>query len=79
MAERLRALVASQPAMTEHGPITLTVSVGVTQCVMDESSETALQRADQAMYLAKRNGRNQVCAYSPEAASSAVPQPAASS
>ena len=60
VAERLRALVASQPAMTEHGPITLTVSVGVTQCVMDESSETALQRADQAMYQAKELGRNQV-------------------
>ena len=60
VAERLRALVASQPAMTEHGPITLTVSVGVTQCVMDESSETALQRADQAMYRAKELGRNQV-------------------
>jgi diguanylate cyclase (GGDEF)-like protein len=60
VAERLRALVASQPAMTEHGPITLTVSVGVTQCAVDESSETALQRADQAMYRAKELGRNQV-------------------
>lgn len=60
VAERLRALVASQPALTEHGPIALTVSVGVTQCVMGESSETALQRADQAMYRAKERGRNQV-------------------
>ncbi len=60
VAERLRTLVASQPAMTEHGPIALTVSVGVTQCVMGESSETALQRADQAMYQAKQLGRNQV-------------------
>lgn len=60
VAERLRTLVASQPAKTEHGPIALTVSVGVTQCVAAESSETALQRADQAMYRAKELGRNQV-------------------
>ncbi len=60
VAERLRTLVASQPVMTEHGPITLTVSVGVTQCVAGESSGAALQRADQAMYRAKELGRNQV-------------------
>lgn len=60
VAERLRTLVANQPALSEHGPIALTVSVGVTQCVTSDSSEMALQRADQAMYRAKELGRNQV-------------------
>ena len=60
VAERLRTLVASQPVMTEHGPIALTVSVGVTLCVAGETSDAALQRADHAMYRAKDLGRNQV-------------------
>ena len=60
VAERLRSQVASQPVATEHGPIALTVSVGVTQCGAGEPSEAVLQRADQAMYRAKELGRNQV-------------------
>ncbi len=60
VAERLRALVVRQPMLAEHGPIALTVSVGVAPYLMGESSGAVLQRADQAMYRAKQLGRNQV-------------------
>lgn len=44
---------------TDH---TVTVSIGVAELKPDESVDEFLQRADQAMYRAKHNGRNQICA-----------------
>ncbi len=60
VAERLRAMVEAHPVVTEQRSIALTVSVGVTLCAGSESAGTALQRADEAMYLAKERGRNRV-------------------
>lgn len=60
MAERLRALVEAQPLATDRRPIQLTVSVGVTLCASGDTADMALQRADEAMYLAKERGRNRV-------------------
>lgn len=60
VAERLRALVASQPVLTDRGPINLTVSIGATLYLPGDSSDALLQRADDAMYLAKEHGRNRV-------------------
>lgn len=60
VAERLRAMVEAHPVATEPRSIALTVSVGVTLCSGSESAGTALQRADEAMYLAKGRGRNRV-------------------
>ena len=60
VAERLRALIESQPVAGPHGPITLTVSIGVTLIARGESQEAALQRVDEAMYRAKAKGRNRV-------------------
>ena len=66
VAERLCSLVGQHPAMTEHGPIALTVSVGVTLCAAGESPEGVLHRADAAMYQAKQRGRNRVEVWQPE-------------
>ncbi|MBC7620562.1 MAG: GGDEF domain-containing protein [Candidatus Saccharibacteria bacterium] len=41
-----------------------TASVGFTQILMGDSPSAACERADQAVYHAKRNGRNQVCSES---------------
>jgi diguanylate cyclase (GGDEF)-like protein len=60
VAERLRAVVASQPLVTDRGSIGLTVSIGATQYLPGDSSDALLQRADEAMYLAKEHGRNRV-------------------
>ncbi len=38
----------------------ITFSAGVAQLSADEAGDDAIQRADQAMYLAKRSGKNRV-------------------
>ena len=38
----------------------ITFSAGVAQLVANESGADAIKRADQAMYLAKRAGKNRV-------------------
>lgn len=60
VAERLRALVEAQPVATGPQSIPVTVSVGVTLCAHGDAAGAALQRADEAMYLAKERGRNRV-------------------
>lgn len=62
VSERLRAMVAAQPLMSEQGPIGLTVSIGLAMCQPGEPPDKALHRADQAMYQAKEAGRNRVVA-----------------
>ncbi|HEY9321922.1 MAG TPA: sensor domain-containing diguanylate cyclase [Achromobacter sp.] len=60
-AERLRQRLASQPAPGAMGS-PITVSVGVARYPDHGVSLNAVfQRADQALYYAKNNGRNAVC------------------
>lgn len=58
-AERLRKSVASQTINTDQGDVSMTISLGVTS-LKDGKEEFAglIDRADQAMYKAKRAGRN---------------------
>jgi diguanylate cyclase (GGDEF)-like protein len=61
LAERLRVAVASKPIATPKGPLEITVSLGVAQYAPNENSiESALKRADEALYEAKHSGRNKV-------------------
>ncbi|BEP91974.1 GGDEF domain-containing protein [Acidovorax sp. sif1233] len=60
VAERLRALVESEPMDAERRRVALTVSIGITLSTSGDSAEAVLQRADEAMYLAKARGRNRV-------------------
>jgi two-component system, cell cycle response regulator len=64
VAERLRACVAADEFVIA-GPrrLRVTASVGIaTMERADDTPETLFKRADQALYVAKRNGRNQVVA-----------------
>lgn len=60
-AERLRKKVAGTPAAHDDRVISLTVSIGVAAMnVSDKNGDTALVRADRALYRAKERGRNRV-------------------
>ena len=60
-AEHLRAQVANDDVEFESKTLRVSVSIGVTQLAKDDASaDTALARADVALYQAKTKGRNRV-------------------
>ena len=61
VAEKIRAK-AEVPIPTREGPVVATVSIGVTLGATGEDVDSMLVRADDAMYSAKRLGRNRVFA-----------------
>ncbi|WP_433797647.1 diguanylate cyclase [Actinoplanes sp. CA-252034] len=58
--ELLRARVAAYPWESIEPGLAVTVSLGLTEVAGPQSLAAALQRADQRLYDAKRNGRNRV-------------------
>ncbi len=60
VVDRMRRLVASTPLVIRCAALTLRFSAGVAQLAPGESQESLLQRADAALYAAKRAGRNRV-------------------
>jgi diguanylate cyclase (GGDEF)-like protein len=72
VAHRIRSAVQSDTFVVgDGGAVTITISVGVTQYTAPEDIATFIQRADQAMYISKDNGRNRVSTlYAPDSAAS---------
>ena len=65
VAERLRQEIANVPFCNDQGGkgLVVTASVGLATLERaDDTPETILKRADQALYCAKRDGRNRVVA-----------------
>ena len=62
VVERLRRAVAANVLATDVGVHTVTTSVGVATLAPGMDSDLALRAADQALYEAKRQGRNRVVA-----------------
>ena len=61
IADHLRKIVSNTPLNTEEGDIYITVSIGLYEFEGPSTTiETALGHADEALYRAKRNGRNAV-------------------
>jgi diguanylate cyclase (GGDEF)-like protein len=58
--ERLRAAVADVPVPTRSGPVSVTVSIGMTWLQPGDDVTSALSRADTALYRAKQGGRNRI-------------------
>lgn len=61
IAERLRQAIARHGWSTIAPHLAVTASVGVAVARAEETTEQVLARADQALYEAKRAGRNRVC------------------
>ncbi len=57
-ANRIRELVTELDLRARGEPVAVTISCGLTQLREDDDPESALDRADQALYRAKQSGRN---------------------
>lgn len=64
LLERVRSRVQAQVATLAQCPQEVTVSIGVGTAAPGEPLELLLERADQALYRAKAQGRNQVVLHS---------------
>lgn len=63
IAQRMCRALSGERVTHDGRQIAITVSIGVAQCDPERDTvESALQRADLAMYEAKRKGRNRVMA-----------------
>ncbi|KAI9878447.1 MAG: Altered inheritance of mitochondria protein 6, partial [Watsoniomyces obsoletus] len=59
-AERIRVGVENLRVTIGDTVLSFTVSIGVAECDGDDTAASLVERADQAMYAAKRSGRNRV-------------------
>jgi len=59
--ERVRQAVADEPILSGGLHLTVTASLGGAAFSGSESPESLLRRADEALYRAKRSGKNRVC------------------
>ncbi len=57
-AERIRTAVSELRVKVEGGLLGVTVSLGGAQLLGSDNAESWLKRADEALYAAKRNGRD---------------------
>jgi len=66
-AERLRLSVQGQSFVTSQHKVNMTISVGVASLDEEDvrTKEILVHRADEALLVAKNEGRNRVCLYSP--------------
>ncbi len=65
VAERLRRKIATEPFPIEQGAQSINVTISIGIAAQEGTQDTVaqlLKRADQALYRAKRNGRNRVVA-----------------
>jgi diguanylate cyclase (GGDEF)-like protein len=65
IAERIRSTIYAYPFKHDGIRSQLSVSIGIASFPQDATSaEDLIKKADEALYMAKRTGRNRVCCYS---------------
>lgn len=75
LAERLREGVQAMRFPEISDELRVSVSIGIAQFERDETVSQTIARADEALYWAKQNGRNQVARYGIEFAPRPAPAP----
>ena len=60
-AEKIQQAITELITTYQQQPIRITVSIGLAQQLPTESGSKLLSRANQALYQAKNEGRNQIC------------------
>jgi diguanylate cyclase len=60
-ANQLRQLVEKDSFNLNGSTLSITISCGITEFAPGDTGDTAFERADQALYQAKQQGRNQCC------------------
>ncbi len=63
LAERCREQIAASPFSCTDQQSRATISIGVTGMHRDDTLDSIIKRADDALYQAKHDGRNRVCSY----------------
>ena len=62
LAEKVRINIENEPMILDERIINITVSCGFSQFFLTESNvDATMKRADEGLYEAKKQGRNQVC------------------
>ncbi|VAW79885.1 diguanylate cyclase/phosphodiesterase (GGDEF & EAL domains) with PAS/PAC sensor(s) [hydrothermal vent metagenome] len=61
LAERIRQYIAENSFNCSGAELSITASIGVSELQQDDNPTSIFSRADQALYRAKKSGRNQVC------------------
>lgn len=61
IADRVRISIFESPVLTDAGPVTVSISMGITETTRDTADlGLLLNKADQALYKSKRAGRNTI-------------------
>lgn len=60
IAERIRRIIGEDFILIDENKHRITISGGCAQFLVDESADSFICRADQALYQAKHNGRNRI-------------------
>ena len=62
LAERIQAAIRNKPYATSVGELSITASIGIGALSTGDSTlESLVDRADQLLYQAKRDGRDRIC------------------
>lgn len=77
IAERIREAVAAYSFQYNGENIPVTLSIGCSTYTPNETGSTFIERADRALYLAKKTGRNKTCIDEVSAAAMTEEAPAA--